>query len=313
MLVEQARSAMEQSEIHVDVLVVDNDPAETARGVVAEHAAVRYVAEPMPGIAAARNRALAECAGIDLLAFIDDDERPLEGWLSALIRTHSATGAGAVAGPVVTMLTGEHDPWLDAGGFFARQHRASVMTGTEIDVAATNNLLLDLRQVRAMGIRFDVDFGLSGGSDTLFTRSFVAHGAKIVWCREAKVTEEVRASRLSRSWMLKRALSFGTTDVRVALKLAATRRARALARARSCLRGLPRVGLGANRYLLGLLWRSYRHQALGMATATRGCGLIAGAFGYSYQRYKRSGGDLVSAVQADPTSQNVHGGVQAPP
>ena len=35
---------------------------------------IRHVHEPVPGIVAGRNRALQECAGEDLLVFLDDDE-----------------------------------------------------------------------------------------------------------------------------------------------------------------------------------------------------------------------------------------------
>ena len=58
------------------VLVVDNDPDGGAAHYVLSIASptVRYVHEPRPGIAAARNRALDESAAADVVVFIDDDE-----------------------------------------------------------------------------------------------------------------------------------------------------------------------------------------------------------------------------------------------
>jgi GT2 family glycosyltransferase len=172
----------------VDVLVVDNDPAGRGAAMVRalQHPHMRAVVEPTPGIPAARNRALDECADRDVLVFIDDDERPHEGWLRHLLDTYRSTGADAVAGPVVSRFSGTLDPWVAAGAFFRRRR---LPTGSPIDVAATNNLLLDMAAVRRTGARFDVRFGLVGvGEDTLFTRSMAQQGARLLWCDEAIVT-----------------------------------------------------------------------------------------------------------------------------
>ena len=85
------------------LLVVDNDAAGSARETVERLGlpSTRYVCEPTPGIAAARNRALDEAEGARLLVFIDDDERPADGWLSALVECHRQERCAAVAGAVV--------------------------------------------------------------------------------------------------------------------------------------------------------------------------------------------------------------------
>ena len=273
----------------VDVLVVDNDPAAGARSAIEAVAddRVRYVVEAVPGIAAARNRALDESAGRDLLVFVDDDEEPAAGWLAALLETYRRTRATAVSGPVESRFDVEPEEFVRAGGFFARRHRQHVGTGDRVEQAATNNLLLDLAEIRRLGLRFDEEFGLSGGSDTLFTRQLVSRGGWIAWCREAVVVERVAAARVERRWLLTRAISYGTTDVRVAVRLANGTRARLAARARAVLSGVARIGYGSARWLLGRCTRSVRSEALGLQTLLRGVGLSAGAFGYSYERYRR--------------------------
>ena len=185
----------------IEVVIIDNDPAGSAREAVAGHERVRYVVEPSPGVSAVRNRALDEAAGRALLLFIDDDEEPEADWLRLLLSARRDTGAAAVAGLVVPDYEAEPGPWLRAGGFFDRQ---SWPTGTRRPVAATNNLLLDLGAVRAAGLRFDEAFGATGGEDALFTRSLVAAGGVIVWCDEARVRDRVPAQRLRRSWVLRR-------------------------------------------------------------------------------------------------------------
>ena len=269
----------------VDVLVVDNDPAGTGAAAVAAlgDPRVRGVVEPMPGIAAARNRALAECADRDVLVFVDDDERPHDGWLRHLLTAYRRTGAGAVVGPVLSRFDGPLDPWLVAGGFFARRRLG---TGTPVDVAATNNLLLDLDAVRAAGVRFDVRFGLSGvGEDTLFTRALSRAGVRLVWCDEAVVTDVVPASRMTRSWVLRRALSTGSVGSIVAIAVCRTAPGRALARGRELGRGAVRCFGGAARALLGVLVRSPRHQARGVRTLLRGVGVLAGAVGLLHEQH----------------------------
>ena len=136
-----------------------------------------------------------EARDADLLVFIDDDERPEAGWLSTLVDCQRREGCAAVAGAVVPLVDKIDDPWIHAGGFFVRQRHE---TGADQEAASTANLLLDLRQVRSLGdVRFDVRYGLSGGSDTLFTRTLHRNGGRIVWCDEAVVTEAITALRVA--------------------------------------------------------------------------------------------------------------------
>ncbi|QXG74977.1 glycosyltransferase [Modestobacter sp. L9-4] len=268
------------------VLVVDNDPEASARTLLEEWSgtAVRYVHEPEPGIAAARNRALAEAGTSGTLVFIDDDEVPHPGWLRALLDTQAATGAAAVAGAVVSAYDGELLPWVAAGDFFRRRR---LPTGTPIEVAATNNLLLDLAVVTRLGLRFDAAFGISGGSDTLFTRQLTRSGAPMVWCDEAVVTDRVPTARLTPRWVLARAYRLGNSATRVDLVLAGTPRERLQAQSRGLARGAVRVAGGSARALAGLVTGRPRHQARGLRTAARGLGMAAGTVGLVYQEYRR--------------------------
>lgn len=268
------------------VLVVDNDPAQGAAQVVdrCPDPRVQYVAEPRPGIAAARNRALQAAQGADLLVFIDDDEQPVPSWLQALLDVHAGTGAAGVVGPVVSRFAGQPEPWIVAGQFFRRRR---LPTGTDVDVAATNNLLLDLAQVRALGLRFDERFGLSGGSDTLFTRQLVRRGGRLVWCDEALVVDRVPLSRLTRRWVLQRALRSGNSRSRTSVELAHSAAGRLRARCAGTLHGGVRVAAGGTRAVAGVLLRRQAWQALGFRTLARGLGMVGGAWGWTWSEYRR--------------------------
>lgn len=271
------------------ILVVDNDPDGTAREVVGElrtrGVPVAYVVEAVPGIAAARNRAVDESGSHDLLVFIDDDETPRPGWLGALLMSHARHGAAAVAGPVVSEFEAEPEAWVRAGRFFIRpyKHRA----GDRLAVAATNNLLLDLAVVRKMGLRFDNAFGISGGSDTLFTRQMVRHGGEIVWCPEAVVVDRVPASRSTRSWVLRRSYRSGNVWSRTSLALAETPATRFRVRLVLAIGGGARCVGGLGRLTLGRLTRSLAEQAAGERALARGSGMLAGLMGMVYEEYAR--------------------------
>lgn len=271
-----------------DVLVVDNDPAGSAAAVVEELGGprLRYVVEPTPGIAAVRNRALDEAADARLLSFIDDDERPCPGWLATLVATWEATTAAAVSGRILADYAGELDPWIQAGDFFVRR---SMPTGSPIDVAACGNLLLDMDQIRRFATRFESTLGLGGGEDTLFSRSLVRSGGRMVWCDESAAVDAVPLERMTRAWVLTRAWSHGNAAVLTDLRLASGPAARVGLRARGVARGLLRIAAGLVRWGWGVLSRSLRHQARGLRAALRGAGMVGAACGVAYEEYARTG------------------------
>jgi len=281
-LVHQALAAPED----IDILVVDNDPvggAEEQVRAAGTQAPIRYAHEPEPGIASARNRALDGCAG-ELLVFIDDDERPTEPWLATLLAAYRRYRPVAVVGPVVSRYDVTPSQWVQAGRFFDRRR---MPTGTPVTVAATNNLLLHLPWVRANGLRFDGRFGLSGGSDSLFTRQLVQRGGSMVWCDEAVVIDVVPASRLTRGWVLRKAYRIGNASSRVVLD--GTRPARRLLlRATLLTLGLARLAIGSLRCCAGVLTGQLRHRARGMRTVARGAGMVSGSLGAVYSEYSRS-------------------------
>lgn len=268
------------------VLVIDNDPAGSAEtsALSAGLPNLTYVLERTPGIAAARSRALAEATAFDLLIFIDDDEIPMAGWLSELLATHAATGASAVMGRVVTDFPADVDPWVLAGGYF---HRPSRETGISLQVAATGNLLLDLRDVRSLGVDFDDRLGLAGGEDSAFTRELVRRGGTIVWCEESVTVDHIEPDRLTRAALLRRAFAHGNVAARLHIGEAASAGAARLVRGKYLARGCVRVVAGGARAAWGLVTNSLRHNARGRRTLRRGAGMVAASFGTKYEEYER--------------------------
>ncbi|KQO11419.1 hypothetical protein ASF06_01835 [Agreia sp. Leaf244] len=284
-LVAELREQANSFDGRVDILVVDNDPDASARHGASRAlgASGRYVHEPEPGIAAARNRALRE-ADSSLLVFIDDDEVPVEGWLVQLVDEYMRSWPVAVVGPVVSTYEAKPEPWIEAGRFFTRRRLAS---GTRVDVAATNNLLLDLAWLRARGIEFDDKFGLSGGSDTLFSRQIVAAGGEMVWCDEAVVYDVVPSSRSTREWVLQRAYRSGNSWSRSSLALQSDLLGRTLTRGTLLAQGSVRLVGGFAKSLVGSISHNMVAEAMGTRTRLRGAGMLSGAMGHVYSEYSR--------------------------
>ena len=189
----------------VEIVVVDNDPAQSARAAVDAvgpgAAALRYVAEPRPGISYARNTGVTEAAG-RYIGFIDDDEEAAPGWLAAFLATIRRTGADLVVGPV-------YPRFAEPADAYARQaytRDALVPTGTPLDHwSGIGNSLLDKERCFAgVAEPFDPRLGLSGGEDALFLHQLRRRGGTIVWCAEAAVRESIAADKLAARYLLRR-------------------------------------------------------------------------------------------------------------
>lgn len=194
------------------VLVVDNDSAESAKGVVGSFAsigghAVNYFVEPEQNIACARNKALAKASG-QLIAFIDDDEYPENDWLFQLFQTLIAHNVDGVLGPVRPAFDFEPPAWAIKGRFF---ERPSHPTGFLLDWSQTRTgNVLFLRSILPADVPpFRVEMG-SAGSDMDFFRRMIDLGSKFIWCNEAIVHEVVPKSRCRRWYLLRRALLRGS-------------------------------------------------------------------------------------------------------
>lgn len=191
--------ADESSGTH-EILVVDNDGEQSAASVVEASAlAVRYVCEPEAGTSHARNRLMDECT-TPWLASLDDDEVPQPGWLDALLSASVEHDAEMVAGPVLTEFLDEPADWIRDSGLFERPNPPS---GTVLQSIRGGNLLLNVSELKRLGIRYDPDFN-KGGQDIQFSLAASAAGAKIVWTREAPIVEYVGAERLTRGWLSER-------------------------------------------------------------------------------------------------------------
>lgn len=245
---------------------------------------IRHVHEPVPGIVAGRNRALQECAGEDLLVFLDDDELPREGWLRALVTAWREGDCAAVTGPTPPVYAQAPNAWVAASGAFD-SWRAD--DGARVPSADTGNLLLDLKVVRDLDLWFDPGYGLSGGEDSLFTRRLSLAGGVIRFATGAVVDKRVPPERATRAWVLRRSYRSGSSWARVRIDTASG--PRLPMRLGYAVKGLGRAGRDGVRAVLARRRGDTAARAVHEVSSRGGLGMVVGAFGVRVLEYGRKG------------------------
>ncbi len=107
-----------------EILVVDSSPAteDTARWIE-QYPEIRYIREPRPGAARARNRGLL-AANREFVAFTDDDAQVDENWLGSLLRNFDDELVAVVTGITMPLeLETEAQIWFEATNTFSRGFR----------------------------------------------------------------------------------------------------------------------------------------------------------------------------------------------
>lgn len=270
--------------VDLRVVVVDNDPEGSARGVVDAHVVegrfpVQYVVEPRRGIAHARNRALASITSADLVGFIDDDEEPAPDWLERLLEVWRASGAVVVVGPSVPEFPEGTPQWIIDGGFFDRKRFA---TGEVIEpgYARTSGVLISTEALRSQPA-FDTTFPLTGGEDSELFHRLAASGGRIVWNDDALVVEHVPLSRANARWLLMRQYRIGNAQ---SLRFLPHGPSGIPRRAKRFVGALARAAIGTVS-AAGAIRKGRDAQVRSLQRATFAVGQAAGALGIAYKEY----------------------------
>ena len=157
-----------------EILIVDSssgaDKEKTAE--LAKKFSAKYVAEPRPGLALARNTGVANTTG-EIIVFTDDDCIPLKDWLAQKIKNYSDPNVWACTGRVIQHHTGGASDLFEevAGQDLGGEKR----TFTPEDVRGGIGFLLkNIGKVFAkhMKSRAPAPFGIGHGSSLSFRREF---------------------------------------------------------------------------------------------------------------------------------------------
>ena len=209
------QSVLNQADVPVEcleVVVVDNDQTPSARPVtecLASKAAfpIRYVHEPVPGVANARNAGLTAAAG-DLIAFLDDDEEAPTRWLATLLAAQSLYDADVVFGPVKARAPAavrEHRAYLEK--FFSRE--GPVVSGPMDRYFGCGNSLIRRAALPDPNAPFAAHRNLIGGEDDFLFGSMQQTGARFAWAADGFVWEDPVPERLTLTYTILRAFAYG--------------------------------------------------------------------------------------------------------
>ena len=195
-----------------EVIVVDNDAAGGAGSICqtfTNRLRLRYVQQPVRGIAHCRNRAVA-ASDSRFIAFIDDDEEATPGWLAALHREATRAGADAAFGPVSYRFAGEPPPWIRECRIFTYPDLANGAT-VGWYLTRTSNAYVRRASLPDMHAPFDTSLGLIGGEDVDLFFRMARDGARFVAASDARTFEFYDASRTTLGWLLRRSFRNGGT------------------------------------------------------------------------------------------------------
>lgn len=197
-------------ELPVEVVLVDNSPEGSAAGVE-RPGFLRYVHEPRPGVAQARNRGVAEARGTHVV-FLDDDELPAPGWLAAFAAA-AARGDLACFGAIEPAFESDPPPALRQPLERLFSRRLAAVSGADVSslraYLGSGNSMFAHALLSRMDPPFDIAFN-GGGEDVWLFRQLVDdHGVTLVWCPEALVREIVPASRVTMRFLRHRRFGDG--------------------------------------------------------------------------------------------------------
>ena len=209
------RSILRQKRVspaRLELVVVDNDVIPSAHALVMDLSIeapfpVAYVHEPEPGVANARNAAMARATG-SLIAFLDDDEEAPEGWLAALLAAQRRFKADVVFGPVRGRAPGgidTHRAYLE--WFFSR--RGPAEAGLIEDYYGCGCSLLRRAALPDPAHPFAEARNHIGGEDDMLFGQMRVAGARFAWAPDAWVWEDPVPTRLSLDYTIPRAFAYG--------------------------------------------------------------------------------------------------------
>ena len=205
--------------IPFSLLAVNNNSTDATAETLTRLAAqpgvtLRWVNEPVQGIVAARNRAIAESLDSDMLVFIDDDELPFPGLLQAAADAILNEGAECAGGRVEMDFTRiERPAWLEDNllGFLAAvDHGPDAFWIQDSSTPIwTANVAYDMRLFRNdPALRFDMRYNregkaIGGGEDAIMLRALIERGTRIRYRPDMAVRHAVETWRLKRRYFIK--------------------------------------------------------------------------------------------------------------
>ena len=266
----------------IQICIVDNDPAASAKQVVDDWQEklafpIIYEVEKRPGIPFVRNKLVSIARNAEFIVFIDDDEIATPTWLDELLSVQARFDADVVMGSLAPIYEESPPAWILKGDFHASNRFQDGLTTSSL---LTGNVLLRSRLFSKLAIAFEEEMALTGGTDVLLGRHLRKHGVEFYWADNALVNEIVPAQRCRVKWLLLRRFRGGSVRV-LANRFAQDNNALA-----------DSLLFSFRIFIIGILktatcaWKGKHAAVKGIGYMVQSVGVIAGLFGSAYQEYK---------------------------
>ncbi|NNL20405.1 MAG: glycosyltransferase [Ignavibacteriaceae bacterium] len=215
------QSLFEQKKIEdiiLEIIIVDNDIERSAKEIVSEFSdtssvTISYYEQPIQNIALTRNMSIDKSSG-HYIAIIDDDETADNYWIRNLIDTIENFNADAVFGYVLPVFPPSTPVWIQQREIY---FMPMGKTGDPALSYYTTNCMIKANKVKKLNLRFDPEYGLSGGSDRVFFDLLSEHKFQFVVCREAITYEKVPAHRTKLKSICSRQIQKGNNYGRIVI------------------------------------------------------------------------------------------------
>src|SRR5688572_31565621 len=193
------------------VLVVDNSDSEDRRracaAAVSRFSGVELLYSSPPGLSRARNVALASCR-TKYIAYIDDDARPDDRWLQAIVEGFQKSKATVLGGPIAPLWPCPRPDWLPeryVACLTILDYGPDDRWMSDFEFAYGTNMAFDVAALRKIG-GFDPGLGRIGArtlisEEELQTQvALRARGHLRFYAARAKVSHMVHQNRVSRNY-----------------------------------------------------------------------------------------------------------------
>lgn len=209
----------QECDLPFEILFIDNNSTDGTAARLASLAQepganIRIVFEPRQGIVFARNRAIEECLNSQYLFFMDDDELPMPGWLTAGLDALQQDKADCTGGRIrVNFAPYTRPPWLgdELLGFLAEVDHSDApfwVTESSSSIWTANVAYRMGIFIEDPSLRFDPRYnregdGVGGGEDAILFQELLRRKARIRYRPDMVVEHFVEPWRLKRGYFLR--------------------------------------------------------------------------------------------------------------
>lgn len=210
-------------EYKLEIIVVDNDINKTAQPAINKfndiikgnpRFTLKYDMQPVKNIALTRNKTVEMASG-NYLFFIDDDEFAEEFCIMHHLKTLEEFDADVTMGNVYPYFEANIPDYIRKAYPYSKINDED---GKNSKFFNSGNTMISLENLKKEFIKFNPEYGITGGSDNELFYKLYKTGAKITSCSSSVAYEFIPPARANVKWLLRRVFRTGNNYTRTLLQ-----------------------------------------------------------------------------------------------